>query len=105
MRKSEVHPGKEAGAFHPENRDEDAGDEDEEDNDSCDIVQAVQALLVGLLCDVSPGCNTHTRTKTRTKYTKTCRQTLFRRCHNPACLPTCTSRFVSKPSRVSELVC
>lgn len=28
-----MHPGKEAGAFHPKHRDEDIGDKDEEDDD------------------------------------------------------------------------
>lgn len=30
---SEMHPGKEASAFHPEDSDEDVGDKDEEDGD------------------------------------------------------------------------
>lgn len=38
---SEMHPGKEACAFHAEDRDADVGDEDEEDDDGCGVVQAV----------------------------------------------------------------
>lgn len=38
---SEMHPGKEAGALHPEDRDEDVGDKDEEDDDGYDVVHAV----------------------------------------------------------------
>lgn len=67
-----MHPGKEAGALHPKDRDEDVGDKDEEDDDGYRVVQAVQALLVGLLVDVTPGCNrhTHTRANTRQNITK-----------------------------------
>lgn len=36
-----MHPGKEAGALHPHNRDEEIGDKDEEDDDGYDVVQAV----------------------------------------------------------------
>lgn len=57
-----MHPGKEAGALHPEDGDEDVGDKDEEDDYGYDVVQAVQALLVALFSDVSPSCNRHTRT-------------------------------------------
>lgn len=39
--KSEMHPGKESSALHPEDRDEDVGDKDEEDDDSYDVVHAV----------------------------------------------------------------
>lgn len=53
-----MHPGEEAGAFHPKHGDKDVGDEDEEDNDGCVVVQAVQALLVGLYSDVSSCCST-----------------------------------------------
>ena len=68
---SEMHPGKEAGALHPEDGDEDVGDEDEEDEDGHGVVQAVQALLVALFSDVSPSCNehTHVHTHTHTNYT------------------------------------
>lgn len=55
-----MHPGKEASALHPEDGDEDVGDKDEEDDYGYDVVQAVQALLVGLFSDVSPSCNRHT---------------------------------------------
>lgn len=68
--KSEMHPGKEAGALHPEDRDEDVGDEDEEDEDGHGVVQAVQALLVGLFADVSPSCNEHTHVHTHTQTTQ-----------------------------------
>lgn len=67
-----MHPGKEASALHPEDGDEDVGDEDEEDDDGYDVVHAVQALLVGLLADVSASCNrrrhahTHKHTPTIT---------------------------------------
>ena len=60
--KSEVHPGKEAGALHPKDRDEDVGDRDEEDDNGCYVVQAVQALVVGLVIDVPPSCNEHMHT-------------------------------------------
>lgn len=62
-----MHPGKEASSLHPKDRDEEVGDEDEEDEDGCDVVQAVQARLVGLFSDVSPGCNTRVHTHTHTK--------------------------------------
>lgn len=61
-----MHPGKEAGALHPEDGDEDVGDEDEEDEDGHGVVQAVQALLVALFSDVSPSCNEHTHVHTHT---------------------------------------
>lgn len=38
---SEMHPGKESRALHPEDRDEDVGDKDKEDDDSYDVVHAV----------------------------------------------------------------
>ncbi len=53
VRNSEMHPGKEAGSLHPEGGDENVGDEDEEDDDGGRVVQAVQALLVALLIEVS----------------------------------------------------
>lgn len=56
----EMHPGKKAGALHAKDRDEDVGDEDEENDDGCGVVQAVQALLVGFVVEVSPSCNKHT---------------------------------------------
>lgn len=63
-----MHPGKEARALHPEDGDEDVGDKDEEDEDGRCVVQAVQALLIGLFVDVSPSCNNvHTNTHTRRK--------------------------------------
>lgn len=60
-----MHPGKESSALHPEDRDEDVGDKDEEDDDSNDVVHAVQTPLVGLFIDVLPGCNTHVHTHTK----------------------------------------
>lgn len=80
--KSEMHPGKEAGALHPEDGDEDVGDEDEEDEDGRGVVQAVQALLVGLFADVSPSCNEHTRTQTHTH-----------KLHNGYFSPCCTENI------------
>ena len=69
-----MHPGKEAGALHPEGGDEDVGDKDEEDEDGYGVVQAVQALLVGFYGDVSPSCRKHAHvqkhTHTPTKTTK-----------------------------------
>lgn len=41
VRNSEMHPGKEAGALHSENRNEDVCDKDEEDDNGCPVVQAV----------------------------------------------------------------
>lgn len=54
-----MHPSKEAGALHPKDRNEDVGDKDEEDDDSCNVVQAVQTLVVGLVIDVSLSCSRH----------------------------------------------
>lgn len=64
--RSEMHPGKEAGALHPEDGDEDVGDKDEEDDDGDSVVQAVQALLVALFSDVSLSCSRHTHMHTST---------------------------------------
>lgn len=36
-----MHPGKEAGALHPKDRDENVGDKDEEDDNGHAVVQAV----------------------------------------------------------------
>lgn len=44
-----MHPGKEACAFHAHSRDEDVGDEDDKNDDSDGVVQAVEALVVGLI--------------------------------------------------------
>lgn len=57
-----MHPGKKAGALHPEDGDEDVGNRDEEDDDGYSVVQAVQALLVALFSDVSLSCSRHTHT-------------------------------------------
>lgn len=53
-RSLKVHPGKEARALHPKDRDEDVGNKDEEDDDGGAVVEAVQALVVGLVVEVSP---------------------------------------------------
>lgn len=68
-----MHLGKDASALHPEDGDTDVGDEDEEDDDGGGVVQAVQALLVGLFVDVSPSCKKHkmyTHTPKITNYTE-----------------------------------
>lgn len=61
-----MHPGKEAGALHPKDRDENVGDKDQEDDNGHAVVQAVKTLLIGLLGDISPSCNTHARARTHT---------------------------------------
>ena len=71
-----MHPGKEACALHPKDRDEDVGNEDEEDDDSYGVVQGVHSLLVGLFIDVPPGCNTHLQKHSKNN-NKTCRNIPF----------------------------
>lgn len=69
--KSEVHPCKEASALHPEDRDEDVGDKDEEDENSDDSIQAVQTLLVGFFGDIPPSCKqAHAHTQQITSKTQ-----------------------------------
>lgn len=60
-----MHPGKEAGALHPKDGDEDVGDKDEEDDHGHHVVQAVQPLLIGPLGDVSLSCDTHMHAHTK----------------------------------------
>lgn len=75
-----MHPRKEAGALHPKDCDEDVGDEDEEDENSDDSVQAVQALLVGFLCDIPPSCkraHAHTHTTNNKKNTNQMHTNVF----------------------------
>ena len=59
-----MHPGKEASALHPKDRDEDVGDKDEEDDNGHHVVLAVEPLLIGLLSDVSLSCDTHMHART-----------------------------------------
>lgn len=67
-----MHPRKEASALHPEDRDEDVGDKDEEDENSDDSIQAVQTLLVGFFGDIPPSCKrAHARTQQITRKTQT----------------------------------